>query len=195
MIPPSCHFFHLGSFISSTFDLLQRWPHEKPHLTAAELNQRSSRGFVEMIGTFDKNKHCNILWWTYSDSKFVIQLVVVVYSYMGGGARMLKANPKYGSCDMSGVTKTSALPRQPGCRSSSSPRPSSSSSMERPSLIIRWMRPANWVGSSRLKPEVSNEVSKSNQIKSFTVLSDLSAAAFFLNCHGLPGDFVHKFVI
>lgn len=97
---------------------------------------------------------------------------------------------------MSGVTKTSALKkRQPGCRSSSSPRPSSSSSMERPSLIIRWMRPANWVGSSRLKPEVSNEVSKSNQIKSFTVLSDLSAAAFFLNCHGLPGDFVHKFVL
>merc|ERR1719277_1939588 len=43
------------------------------------------------------------------------------------------------------------------------------------------MRPANWVGSSRLNPEVSREVSKSNQIKSFTVLSDLSAAAFFLS--------------
>merc|ERR1712137_861818 len=43
------------------------------------------------------------------------------------------------------------------------------------------MRTANWVGSSRLKPEVSRDVSKSNQIKSFTVLSDLSAAAFFLS--------------
>merc|ERR1740138_1309760 len=43
------------------------------------------------------------------------------------------------------------------------------------------MRPANWVGSSRLKPDVRSEVSKSNQIRSFTVLSDLSAAAFFFN--------------
>merc|ERR1712066_416467 len=43
------------------------------------------------------------------------------------------------------------------------------------------MRPANWVGSSRLKPEVSKDVSNSNQIKSFTVLSDLSADAFFLS--------------
>merc|ERR1712186_273562 len=68
-----------------------------------------------------------------------------------------------------------------GGKSSSSPRPSSSSSMLRPSLIIRWMRPANCVGSSRLKPEVSRDVSKRSQIKSFTVLSDLSAAAFFLN--------------
>merc|ERR1719437_13699 len=68
-----------------------------------------------------------------------------------------------------------------GGRASSSPRPSSSSSMLRPSLIMRWMRPANCVGSSRLKPEVSNDVSKSNQIKSLTVLSDLSAAAFFFN--------------
>merc|ERR1712159_91489 len=68
-----------------------------------------------------------------------------------------------------------------GGRSSSSPSPSSSSSMLKPSLIIRWMRPANCVGSSREKPDVSREVSKSNQIKSFTVLSDLSAAAFFLN--------------
>merc|ERR1719421_2321720 len=53
--------------------------------------------------------------------------------------------------------------------------------MLRPSLIIRWMRPANWVGSSKLKPEVSREVSKRSQIRSFTVLSDLSAAAFFFN--------------
>merc|ERR1711997_1009209 len=68
-----------------------------------------------------------------------------------------------------------------GGRSSSSPRPSSSSSMLKPSLIIRWMRPANCVGSSRLKPEVSNDVSKRSQIRSFTVLSDLSAAAFFFS--------------
>merc|ERR1712061_727388 len=68
-----------------------------------------------------------------------------------------------------------------GGKSSSSPKPSSSSSMLNPSLIIRWMRPANCVGSSKLKPEVSKEVSKSSQIKSFTVLSDLSAAAFFLS--------------
>merc|ERR1712083_1023177 len=46
---------------------------------------------------------------------------------------------------------------------------------------MRWMRPANCVGSSKLKPDVSKDVSKSNQIKSFTVLSDLSAAAFFFN--------------
>merc|ERR1719517_360464 len=43
------------------------------------------------------------------------------------------------------------------------------------------MRPANWVGSSKLKPEVSKDVSKSSQIKSLTVLSDLSAAAFFFS--------------
>ena len=58
-----------------------------------------------------------------------------------------------------------------GGKPSSSPRPSSSS-MLRPSLIMRWMRPANCVGSSRLKPEVSREVSKSSPIWSFTVLSD-----------------------
>merc|ERR1711870_168279 len=43
------------------------------------------------------------------------------------------------------------------------------------------MRPANWVGSSRLKPEVRSDVSKKSQMRSFTVLSDLSAAAFFLS--------------
>merc|ERR1712164_215508 len=53
--------------------------------------------------------------------------------------------------------------------------------MLRPSLIMRWMRPANCVGSSRLNPDVNNDVSKRSQIKSLTVLSDLSAAAFFLN--------------
>merc|ERR1712061_982044 len=46
---------------------------------------------------------------------------------------------------------------------------------------MRWMRPANWVGSSKLNPEVNKDVSKSSQIRSFTVLSDLSAAAFFFN--------------
>merc|ERR1712048_245259 len=53
--------------------------------------------------------------------------------------------------------------------------------MLRPSLIIRWILPANCVGSSRLKPEVKSDVSKRSQIKSLTVLSDLSAAAFFLS--------------
>merc|ERR1712032_1177271 len=46
---------------------------------------------------------------------------------------------------------------------------------------MRWIRPANCVGSSKLKPDVNNDVSKSNHIKSLTVLSDLSAAAFFFN--------------
>merc|ERR1712127_363857 len=46
---------------------------------------------------------------------------------------------------------------------------------------MRWIRPANCVGSSKLKPDVNRDVSKSNQIRSLTVLSDLSAAAFFLN--------------
>merc|ERR1712048_1030484 len=68
-----------------------------------------------------------------------------------------------------------------GGRSSSSPKPSSSSSMLRPSLLMRWISPANCVGSSRLKPEVSKLVSNSSQIKSLTVLSDLSAEAFFFN--------------
>merc|ERR1719408_75512 len=53
--------------------------------------------------------------------------------------------------------------------------------MLKPNLIMRWMRPANCVGSSRLKPEVNREVSNKSQIRSFTVLSDLSAAAFFLS--------------
>merc|ERR1712230_138479 len=62
--------------------------------------------------------------------------------------------------------------------------------MLRPNLIMRWMRPANCVGSSRLNPDVNNDVSKRSQIKSLTVLSDLSAAAFFLSsvmmeCFGL----------
>merc|ERR1712151_768090 len=51
--------------------------------------------------------------------------------------------------------------------------------MLKPDLIIRWMRPANCVGSSRLKPDVNREVSNNSQMRSFTVLSDLSAAAFF----------------
>merc|ERR1719456_2250829 len=53
--------------------------------------------------------------------------------------------------------------------------------MLRPSLIMRWMRPANCVGSSKLKPDVSSEVSNSSQMRSFTVLSDLSAVAFFFS--------------
>merc|ERR1712232_742030 len=46
---------------------------------------------------------------------------------------------------------------------------------------MRWIRPANCVGSSKLNPDVNNEVSKSNQMRSLTALSDLSAAAFFFN--------------
>ena len=41
----------------------------------------------------------------------------------------------------------------------SSPPASSSSSMDRPSLIRRWMRLAKVVGSSKEKPLVSNDVS------------------------------------
>merc|ERR1719183_2489689 len=52
------------------------------------------------------------------------------------------------------------------------------------------MRPANCVGSSKLQPDVNREVSKSSQMRSFTVLSDLSAEAFFfssvmIECFGL----------
>merc|ERR1711959_723278 len=77
-----------------------------------------------------------------------------------------------------------------GGKSSSSPNPSSSSSMLNPNLIMRWIRPANCVGSSKLKPDVNRDVSKSSQIKSLTVLSDLSAEAFFfssvmIECFGL----------
>merc|ERR1712032_709261 len=53
--------------------------------------------------------------------------------------------------------------------------------MLRPNLIMRWIRPANCVGSSRLKHDVNREVSKSSQMRSLTVLSDLSAAAFLRN--------------
>merc|ERR1711998_422093 len=53
--------------------------------------------------------------------------------------------------------------------------------MDNPNLIMRWIRPANCVGSSKLKPDVNKEVSNSSQIKSLTVLSLLSAAAFFRN--------------
>merc|ERR1712087_138456 len=46
---------------------------------------------------------------------------------------------------------------------------------------MRWMRPADCVGSSRLNPEVNKDVSNRSQIRSLTVLSDSSAAAFFLS--------------
>merc|ERR1712146_662954 len=67
---------------------------------------------------------------------------------------------------------------------------SSSSSMDRPSLIMRWMRPAKVAGSSSEKPEVRSEVSKSRWTRSLTVLSPLSAAAlalssFMIECLGL----------
>merc|ERR1712070_701691 len=74
--------------------------------------------------------------------------------------------------------------------SSSTSSGSSSSSMERPSLIMRWMRPAKVAGSSSEKPEVRREVSKSRCTRSLTVLSPLSAAAlalssFMIECLGL----------
>lgn len=56
-----------------------------------------------------------------------------------------------------------------------------SSSMERPSLIILWMRVANADGSSRENPEAKRAVSKSSQIKSFTVLSLLSCSDLVFN--------------
>merc|ERR1712039_487948 len=105
-------------------------------------------------------------------------------------ARVLKPKNENLSCEPSLSQSTSSIldassaapsTSSSGGRSSSSPKPSSSSSMLKPSLIIRWIRPANCVGSSKLKPDVSNDVSNNSQIKSFTVLSDLSAAAFFLS--------------
>lgn len=44
----------------------------------------------------------------------------------------------------------------PRCGRSSSPKPSSFSSMLQPSLIMRWIRPANCVCSSDLKPQMRN---------------------------------------
>ena len=46
---------------------------------------------------------------------------------------------------------------------------------------MRRMRPAKCVGSSRLKPEVSSEVPKRSQIKSFADLSDLYADALIFS--------------
>lgn len=56
-----------------------------------------------------------------------------------------------------------------------------SSSMDNPNLIILWILLAKEVGSSRLNPEVNKAVSYNNQIKSFTVLSDLSLSHLFFN--------------
>merc|ERR1712056_84982 len=112
---------------------------------------------------------------------------------MVSGAELLHESSMQPSCEETGSERaqstssileaSSAAPStsSSGGKSSSSPSPSSSSSMLRPSLIMRWIRPANCVGSSRLKPEVSNDVSNRSQIRSFTVLSDLSAAAFLFN--------------
>mmetsp|Transcript_33272 Transcript_33272/g.93314 ORF Transcript_33272/g.93314 Transcript_33272/m.93314 type:complete len:233 (-) Transcript_33272:1428-2126(-) len=68
-----------------------------------------------------------------------------------------------------------------GMSASSSSSRSASSSMERPSLIMRWMRPPKVLGSSKLKPLVSSAVSKSSRTRSLTVLSLLSASARFLS--------------
>ena len=53
--------------------------------------------------------------------------------------------------------------------------------MAKPNLIILWILEAKEVGSSKAKPEVNKAVSYNNQIKSLTVLSDLSASHFFFN--------------
>merc|ERR1719499_1935385 len=104
-------------------------------------------------------------------------------SQMQGGAHKESMNAWPLQSTSSILEASSAAPStsSSGGKSSSSPRPSSSSSMLRPSLIMRWMRPANCVGSSRLNPEVRSDVSKRSQIRSLTVLSDLSAAAFFFS--------------
>merc|ERR1719231_2101245 len=89
----------------------------------------------------------------------------------------------------SSILEPSSPSSSSGGRSSTSSG-SSSSSMDRPSLIMRWMRPAKVAGSSSVKPEVRSEVSKSRWTRSLTVLSPLSAAAFALSsfmieCFGL----------
>mmetsp|Transcript_48564 Transcript_48564/g.92889 ORF Transcript_48564/g.92889 Transcript_48564/m.92889 type:complete len:220 (+) Transcript_48564:44-703(+) len=66
-----------------------------------------------------------------------------------------------------------------GRSSASSSSSATSSSIERPSLIIRWIRDPNVLGSSSVNPEVSIAVSNSSSTRSFTVLSDLSASARF----------------
>merc|ERR1712070_1182447 len=89
----------------------------------------------------------------------------------------------------SSILDPSSLSSSSGGRSSTSSG-SSSSSMERPSLIMRWMRPAKVAGSSSEKPEVRSDVSKRRCTRSLTVLSPLSAAAlalssFMIECFGL----------
>merc|ERR1711879_479378 len=87
-------------------------------------------------------------------------------------------------------TSSILLPSSPSSSSggrSSTSSGSSSSSMERPSLIMRWIRPAKVAGSSSEKPEVSSDVSKRRWTRSFTVLSPLSAAdlslsSFMIEC-------------
>jgi len=53
--------------------------------------------------------------------------------------------------------------------------------MDRPNLIILWILLAKVLDSSRVKPEVRREVSKSSQMRSLTVLSEVSYSAFFLS--------------
>mmetsp|Transcript_10941 Transcript_10941/g.20606 ORF Transcript_10941/g.20606 Transcript_10941/m.20606 type:complete len:233 (-) Transcript_10941:414-1112(-) len=64
-----------------------------------------------------------------------------------------------------------------GRSSASSSSSATSSSIDRPSLIMRWMRPPKVLGSSNVNPDVSIAVSNNNSTRSFTVLSDLSASA------------------
>merc|ERR1719450_753105 len=51
---------------------------------------------------------------------------------------------------------------------------SSSSPISRPNPMNLWIREANWLGSSREKPEVNKDVSYNNQVNSLVVLSVLS---------------------
>jgi len=55
--------------------------------------------------------------------------------------------------------------------------------MNNPNLIILWILLAKVLASSRVNPDVNNEVSNNNQIKSLTVLSLWSCSAFFLNSY------------
>merc|ERR1711934_828367 len=53
--------------------------------------------------------------------------------------------------------------------------------MLKPSLIMRWMRPANLTGSSNEKPDVNNDVSNNNHTKSLMVLSEGSVVNLCFN--------------
>merc|ERR1712100_344303 len=82
-------------------------------------------------------------------------------------------------CSMRTCPKAGSWAASPsgGRASMSASRSSSSSSIERPSLMRRWMRDAKVDGSSSEKPDVKSDVSYRSQMRSLTVLSDWSASA------------------